>query len=239
MKLNSRLPFVLSAATVALLSPLGTAQTGLDAQDQRATKQLESVLRRRVKSLSGPLQLKIVPTSRSDAGQFAEIYLAARPAQIKKLRFSELTLRSVNARVDVPLLFSERKLGTLASPAMRTSLRAVVTESDLTNLLAQGKRTKEMNLRVRYIGQTMRVTGNLNFGFLRGPVVGLGKMRLAPNKSVYLDILSMKLNGAEVPTFAKQRFSQQINPVITYEDLPFAPKFRSLKVVGNRAIITA
>ena len=209
----------------------------MDAQDKRVVAALTKALKARVSSPGGTLKLNIVPTSRSGSGYFSQITIVGAPAQIKKLRVSELNMNARNVRIDVPHLMAEGKLRTLQST---TTLRAVVSESDLTKLLARGKSTREMGLRVKYLPDgRLSVNGTLNYTLINGPVSGIGRLRLAPGSKVNLDILSLKLRGREVPQFVKDQFSSRINPVINYEDLPFQPRFRGLKVVGTRAILSA
>ena len=183
------------------------------------------------------MQLTVRPTDRAAEGYFSEIYIAAHPATIKKkLRISALVMRARNVRLDVPHLLREGKVRTLSS---NTTLRAVITEKDLTDLLAKGKHSRAMGLRVKYLGDRMRVTGNWKWGWFNGPIIGVGKLRLAPDYKIHLDILSLKLNGAEVPQFVKNKFSEKINPVIDYEDMPFRPRFRGVKVEGTKATVSA
>lgn len=229
-------------AAPAKSAPAKPAKPPLTAQQkqkaQQVTEALTKFLRRRVKSPTGKLQLVVRPGARADMGQFSEIYIAGQPARVKKLQVTELAMRARNVRINVPeLMKSEDKdLETLTS---QTSLRIVVTEKDLENMLARGKTTGPMGLKVKYLQDRMQISGNVNYAMINGPVVGTGRLRLAADHKVYLDILSLKLNGAEAPTFVKQRFSQRINPLISYDELPFRPQFKSLKFVGNKAILTA
>jgi len=209
----------------------------VDRQAQRVMNALERVLRGKISSPGGKMNLSMKPTARAGEGYFSEIYLAAHPASFKKkMRISELVMRARNVRLDVPHLMREGKVNTLAST---TTLRAVITENDLTAMLANGKRTKAMGLRVKYIGDRMRVTGNWNWGWFSGPVIGVGRLRLAPGYKINFDIISLKLNGAEVPQFVKTKFSEKLNPVIDYEEVPFRPRFRGVKIQGAKATVYA
>jgi hypothetical protein len=226
-------------ATPAKAAPAPAQPTAQQQQRaQQVTSALTTFLRKRVKSPTGKLQLVVRPGARADAGHFSEIYIAGNPASVKKLRVSELAMRARNVRINVPeLMKSENKeLETISS---QTSLRIVVTEKDLESMLARGKTTGSMGLRVKYLEDRMQISGNVNYAMLNGPVVGTGRLRLAADHKVYLDILSLKLNGAEAPPFIKQRFSERINPLISYDELPFRPRFKSLKFVGNKAILSA
>lgn len=212
------------------------AQQARQARARRVAATLERLLRARVSSPGKRLQLVIRPGARADEGYFSEVFLSGRPVQVKKLSITELSLRARDVRLDVAALLNKGKIRTLAS---RSALRAVVTESDLMALLARGRSTRAMNLRVKYLGDRIRVSGNWNWGWLNGPLVGEGRLRLAPGSRVNFDIISLKLNGAELPDFVKSRFSNRINPVLSYEDIPFQPRFRSLQLKGNKAILTA
>lgn len=223
-------------ATPAATAAKAAATPAAQQRARQVTAALTRLLRARVSSPGGQLKLIMRPTARAGEGHFSEIYLAGRPVQVKKLRISEFSLRARDVRLDAARLLRDGSLHTLAS---RTSLRAVVTESDLTALLARGKRTAAMKLRVKYTGDRIRVSGNWNWGWFNGPVVGVGRLRLAPGHKVNFDILSLKLNGAEVPDFVKTRFSERLNPVISYDDLPFQPRFRSLTFRGSKAILAA
>lgn len=228
----------LSSAAIFLLGANAPAQSapGADAGDQRVAAELTRVLRARITSPSG-VKITVKPTDRSSEGYFAQVAMASKNAKIKKLPLSELTLDARNVRIDVPYLRRENGIRTLAAT---TNFRAVVSENDLTNLLAQGKSTKDMKLRVKYLPDgRMRVSGQLNYTLVNGPVQGIGRLVLKPGSKVNLEIQSLKLRGAEVPGFIKDQLSSRINPVIDYADVPFKPRFRSLKVVGTRAILSS
>lgn len=197
---------------------------------------LKRLLNSKVTSPGGKLNLKVQGNSRTANGYFTNILVGGRPAQVRKLRISELTLNATDVRIDVNALLNQNELRTLSS---KTKLRAVISQDDLTLLLSKGKHTKQMGLRVTYIGDKMHVTGNFHWGWFNGPVMGDGKLRLAPGHKVFFDIISLKLNGNEVPAWLKTKFSERINPVIDYEDIPFRPVFKSLTFKGPVAILTA
>lgn len=223
--------------STALAAPAPGAPPTLDAPGKRVMDRLLVILHRRVKKPDGtPVHIEVTPTARAAEGYFSRILIRDAPVQLKKkLRVSQVLLDARNVRIDVPLLWSERRVRTFSS---QTSLRAVISESDLTSMLAKGRHTAEMGLRVRFLGDKLGVTGNLNYALINGPIVGVGKLRMAPGHKVYLDILSLKLRGVEVPAFIKNQFSGRINPVINYDDLPFSPPFKGVKVVGNKAYLT-
>lgn len=208
----------------------------LDARDKKVTAQVESILRDLIKSPTGkPATIQISPNARASEGYFDRIVIKGAPLQFKKLYVSEFLLDARNVKVDVPALSSVRKIRTSRST---TTLRAVISEDDLTKMLRHSSGTKDMNLRVKYVGDKMRVTGNLNYPLVNGPVTGVAKLRQGANHKVFLDILSLQLRGVEAPGFVKSQLSNRINPVIDYEDLPFHPPFKTLKVVGNKAYLS-
>ncbi|MBW3634940.1 MAG: DUF2993 domain-containing protein [Armatimonadetes bacterium] len=232
-----------SASAVCGALVLGTgapdvpAAPTLDAQDKRVSERLALLLHQNIKQPNGSkIKLVVSPTARASEGYFSQIHMSGAPVQLRqKLRISEFSLDARNVRVDVVSLWGANKVRTLQS---QTTLRAVITEDDLTQLLARGKRSKGMNLKVKYLGNQMRVTGNLNYPLLSGPVVGVGTLRLMPGHKVHLDITSLKLRGVETPAFVKNQLMGHVNPVIEYQDLPFNPPFKSVKVVGNKAILS-
>ncbi len=208
----------------------------LDAQDQRVVERLRWLLNKRVTRPNGSkINLLIVPTARASEGYFAQVKMSGAPAQLKKrFQVSDFALDARNVRLDVPSLFNGNRVKTYAAT---TALRAVITEQDLTTNLAKGGGTKDMGLRIRFLGDKIGVTGRLNYALINGPINGTAKLRLAPGHKVFLDILSLKLRGVEVPGFIKNQFSGHINPIISYEDLPFNPPFKSVKMVGNKAVL--
>ncbi len=241
-KLTRQQPLIVVGLGAALMGTVLTfpasapAAPALDARDKRVAAQVESILRNLVKNPNGGgVKISVVPNARASEGYFDRISIQGAPLRFKKLYVSEFALDARNVKVDVPALWSVRKIRTSRST---TKLRAVISENDLTRMLASSKSTKSMGLKVRYIGDKMRVTGNLNYGLVNGPVTGVAKLRQGANHKVYLDILSLKLRGVESPGFVKNQFSNRINPVIDYQDLPFNPPFRTLKVVGNKAYLS-
>ncbi len=225
-------PFALSLTS----APAPAAPALVDARGQKITQRVEQLLRGVIKSQSGtPIALKITPDARSSQGFFPHITISGGATQLKSLFASEFQLDAQNVQVDVPALTSIGKVRTTRS---QTRLRVVITEDDLTKMLARGKNTRGMGLRVEYVGDKMRITGNLNFTFLNGPIVGMAKLRQMGDHNVYLDILSLQLRGVEAPGFIKNQLSNRINPIVNYSNLPFNPPFRHLRVSGNKAILS-
>jgi hypothetical protein len=218
-----------------MAAPAKPAHT-LSPQGRRVVEKVRGLLNSKVSSPGGRMQLRLVPGTHPERGEFREIAASGAPAKVRKLEISQMTLRARDVRIDVPSLFRENKLRTLRT---KTSLRAVVSDDDLTRYLAKGKHTQGMGLQVRFQGKATRVTGNFKWQWFSGPVDGLGRLRLGPNYKVYFDIITLKLNGKSVPDWLKQKFSDKINPLIDYDDVPFRPQFKSLEFRGNHAILTA
>ncbi len=216
------------------------AQTApaLSAADKNVTQQVEQILRTRISSPNKNLKLVVRPTSRSRDGYFSEIIIEGKPIRIKKLSIAEFSLRAKDVRISVAGL-KEQKIRTLQS---NTKFHAVVNENDLTQMFARGKHTKGMGLKAKYLkdpahGDVLQISGNWKWTLFNGPVTGMGKLRVTKDNQVYADIISLKLNGAEVPGFVKDKFSESLNPVLDYNDVPFQPRFRTLTVQGTEAIL--
>ncbi len=194
-------------------------------------------MNKRVKRPDGQkINISIIPTARASEGYFSQVKMSGAPAQLKKrFQVSEFSLDARNVRLDVASLWNGNRVKTYSAT---TTLRAVITEDDLTTNLAKGGGTKNMGLKIRFLGDKIGVTGNLNYALINGPVSGTAKLRLAPGHKVYLDILSLKLRGVEVPGFIKNRFAGHINPIISYEDLPFNPPFKTVRMSGKKAILS-
>lgn len=225
---------------LGVISLMRMAQTApaLNVEDKKVTQQVEQILRSRVSSPNKNLKLVVRPTSRARDGYFSEIIVKGKPVRIKKLSVTEFSLHARDVRISVAGL-KEQKIRTLQS---KTKFHAVVTENDLTQMLARGKHTKSMGLKTKYLkdpthGDVMQVSGNWKWTWFNGPVIGVGKLRLTKENQVYADIISLKLNGAEVPNFIKNKFSESLNPVLDYNDVPFQPRFRTLTVQGDKAIL--
>lgn len=217
-------------------APASAAPATVDATGQRVTHRVDQLLRGVLKTQNGtPIALKITPDARSSQGFFPHITISGGATRLKNLFVSEFQLDAQNVQVDVPALTSVGKVRTVRS---QTRLRVVITEDDLTKTLSRGKNTRGMGLRVKYVGDKMRITGNLNYAFLNGPISGLAKLRQTSDHNVYLDILSLQLRGVEAPGFIKNQLSNRINPIVNYSTLPFNPPFRHLHVVGNKAILS-
>ncbi len=218
---------------LALGARIAAPAQGLDAQGQRVTNLLREVLSEKVKNAS----FTITPTADARSGYFSEVVISGAPVRIKHTRLSGLLLHARHVHVSVSQLINERKITTLGAV---TNLRATITENDLDQLLAEGKHTADMHLHVKFLpGAKLRVAGNWHWTMLNGPVVGVGHLRLAPGNKVNIDVLSLKLNGAEVPGWVKSKFNEKLNPILDYTDVPFQPRFNGLKVVGSTATLYA
>ncbi len=203
---------------------------------QAVTEALKIALKNSISSPGGNMVVKITPNTKSAQGYFSEVYVAARPAKIKKRQFSEFVMRGKNVRLDVGKLMK----GHIKTLSSQTTLRAVVTESELTQALAKGRSSADKGMVVKFAGNgAVRVTGNWKMSWFSGPMDAVGKLKLGPNYTVIADIDSLKLNGKTVPVGVKNKFQEKINPLLDYEDLPFRPPFKSLTFAGNKAIITA
>jgi len=236
--------FIVGASAVGAASLFATysrpvtaaaVRRGPETQNQKVTAALTRLLEDSIASPGGKATVTVRPTNRASEGYFAEIQISAKPAKVKKLRFSEVTLLARDVRVDVASLMDEGKLKTLDS---KTRLRAVVTEADLQDALAQGKRSKEMGIKVKFLGDRVRVTGNWKFAWFSGPAVAEGKLRLTTRHKVQFDFTTVTLNGREMPQRAKDRLAAKINPLVDYEDMPFSPPFKTIKLVGDKAVVS-
>ena len=228
---------LLGLALTAAGSQAATPTAAQKAKGQEVTKKLTALLNKRIQTTSGgKLQIKIVPAARADQGYFSEIFISANPARIKKLRFSELTLRARNVRISPTSLLKDNKLVTLAST---TTMRAVITEDEVTEALAKGRSSKDKDLKVKFVAGKVRVTGKWSMSWFSGPMEAVGKLRLGTGHTVMADIETLKLNGKQVPDGLKKKFSDKINPLVDYTDLPFRPPFKAMRVTGTKAIITA
>ena len=210
-------------------------------QPDKYTAAVVKALRANITSPNDKLQVEVHPTSRAKDGYFSEIYVAGRPAQNKNLRMTDFALRARDVHINMPHLWQTGKIDTISS---NTKLRAVISEGDLTQLLALGKATASMGLKVKYLrhpewGDVMQVSGNWNMFLFSGPITGVGRLKLAPGSTVNLEILSLKLRGVESPQSLKNLFTTKLNPVLDYHDVPFQPKFNGLKVQGDKAVLTA
>lgn len=227
-----------SATAPKRVSNLTVAQ---QLRGRNVTQKLTKYLKRRISSPRGQLTFVIRPGARPDLGHFSEIVIAGNPIQLKKkLQISEFSMRARNVRIDPNAILRDdnRELRTLSA---NTSVRAVISEDDLTSMLAKGRRSAEMNLRVKFNSGNIRVAGNWKWGWFNGPVVANGKLRLvrgSGGNQVFFDISSLTLNGAQVPGFMKNKFSEQLNPLISYNDLPFLPQIRTIRFVGKKAFLS-
>lgn len=233
--------FLYGAATLVVAGWITGANTApaLTAADKQVAQQVEKALRTRYTSPNKTLRLVVRPTARSRDGYFSEIIVEGKPVQIKRLRVSEFSLHARDVRVKLDGL----KKNKVYTSQAKTKFRAVVSEADLTEMFAQGKHTRSMGLKARYLkdpthGDVLQVAGNWKWSWFNGPVKGVGKLRITKDNQVFADIISLKLNGAEVPGFVKNKFSSSLNPVLDYNDVPFQPRFKSLKVQNQRAILT-
>ena len=207
----------------------------MDATGQAVTDKLGAALREKI-SAPGHLSSVIKPTPRAAEGYFEEIRIEATGVSLKRIKVTELSMDARNVRIDVPRLMRDGQVETLSS---QTTLRAVITEDDLTDMLATGNTTRDMGLKVKYQGTKVSITGNLNYSLVNGPVTGLGGLRMLPGHKVNLDILSLKLRGVEAPSFLKGYLSSKLNPVLDFQDVPFNPPFKGVTVSGQRAVIAA
>ncbi|MEO6907414.1 MAG: LmeA family phospholipid-binding protein [Abditibacteriaceae bacterium] len=224
--------------SVLTLPPISPAQIAIAASQSgsRVTHALENYLRNRITSPGGRLDIKITPGAKADQGYFTEVLIVAKPASIKKRQFSLLRLHATNVHIDPNALLKRNDLETLSST---TTLYAEVTDHQLTAALAGGKNSSVMNLKVNFKGDLIQVSGNYDWGLFSGPFTATGKLRLGGGHQIVADIQSLKINGFEAPAFIKSKFSERINPLIDYTDLPFKPPFRKLVIQGNKAIVYA
>jgi len=209
---------------------------GLSKEGHRVVSKVREILHAKVSSPGGQMKLNIVPGAHPERGEFREISAIGAPAKVRKLEITSIHITARDVRIKVADMFRENKIRTTTA---KTTLRAVVTDNDLTRYLGKGNHTRDMGLQVRFMGKATRVTGNFKWQWFSGPVEGYGRLRLGDDCKVYFDILTLKLNGKAVPDWLKVKFSEKINPIIDYDEVPFRPQFKRLQIQGDRAILTA
>jgi hypothetical protein len=202
---------------------------------KKVTAELNRILKKVIKGPPNKVQIRVLPAQRADLGYFSEIFISAKPAKINHRKFSELVLRARNVRISPHALLNDGKILTLTSV---TSLRALITEDEVTQALAKGRDSKNKDLRVTFDGGKVHVTGRWQWSWFSGPMDATGQLRLGSNHTVIADIQDLKLNGKEVPEGMKNKFSEKINPLIDYNDLPFRPPFKSIRFHGKTAVIS-
>jgi hypothetical protein len=216
-------------------APVASGSAAQKAKAQEVTARLTKMLRKRIKSPGSNLQLRVVPTVHADQGYFSEVFISATPAQIKDIRFSSLTLRARNVRISPTALLEDHSIRTLSSV---TTMRAVVTEAEVTSALAKGEDSADKKLTVKFVGDKIRVSGMWKWSWFSGPMEAIGQLKLGTAHTIVADIQSLKLNGKEVPQGLKNKFMEKINPLLDYTELPFRPPFKSIRFIGNKAVIS-
>ncbi len=230
--------FALPVIAAASLSRAATAPAQ-NAKAQQVTASLNKFLHKKLSSPNGSLRIVVKPGARADAGYFSEVAIYGKPAMLKnRMPVTELQMRATNVHISPSMILRQHKRD-LVTIASTTALRIVISEDDLTQMFANGKSSANMHLKAKFLGDRLRVAGNMKLGWLNGPVVATGKMRVGADHMVYIDLLTLQLNGVEAPAALKANFSNRLNPLISANDLPFRPIFKPLKFYGPRVIITA
>jgi uncharacterized protein YpmS len=113
-----------------------------------------------------------------------------------------------------------------------------MTATQFTSFLAKGKHTKDMNIKVKFENEKLRVTGNWKLFLFSGPIDTVGRLVVAKNDEIHFKVESLKLNGIGAPRSLINKFEEKVNPVIDSKDLPLNPPINAVRFKGDTLVVT-
>ena len=164
-------------------------------------------------------------------------YTATAPCFLIEARLRHEVNGGSEAKVDVEKLMKENDLEFVSAKSQ--SIHAVATPEDFSFMLAKGKDTKHMKLRVKFGDNKIHVTGNWKLYVFQGPMDLVGKFRLRNSEQVDLIVDSLKINDRSAPPSVIRQFEEKLNPLMDTSDFPFRPKLRTVKIEGQHLILSS
>jgi len=203
---------------------------------------LEAHLRKRISNPVNQkaLHIRIVPSSdpaETAKGKFQLVEIKSSPAKIKSVMLLKFDAVIIEPIVDVELLVEKDSLKVLS--VKESHCEAIFTPQSFEQIFADGKHTKNMNIKVKFRDdQQVELSGRwLLFG-INNPFRAVAKFFPAQDGSVHVRISEFYFNSVPVPEWLQRRFESKLNPILKPDDMIFDPIIRSVVIEGDKMIVS-
>jgi len=203
---------------------------------------LEAHLRKRISNPVNQkaLHIKVVPSpnpAETARGKFQLVEIKSSPAKIKSVMLLKFEAVIIEPVVDVEPLMEKDSLKVLSVKESRCE--AIFTPQSFEQIFADGKHTKNMNIKVKFRDdQQVELTGRwLLFG-INNPFRAVARFFPAQDGSVHVRINEFYFNSVPVPEWLQRRFESKLNPILKPDDMLFDPIIRSVIIEGDKMIVS-
>ncbi|MFA4029745.1 MAG: hypothetical protein GDYSWBUE_001039 [Candidatus Fervidibacterota bacterium] len=232
---------VLLGAVSVLLVELVCAQGGNFTAAQ-VVSALERHLRKRITNPIDPknLRIKVVPSPNPEEtakGKFQLVEISGSPVRIKSVNLLKFEALVIEPTVDAKALVEDDRLIVLS--VKESHCDAVFTPQSFEQLFAEGKHTKNMNIKVKFRDdQQVELTGRWTLFGINNPFRAVGRVFPAQDGSVHVRFSELYFNAVPVPEWIQRRLEARLNPLLKPEDMIFDPIIKSAVIEGDRMIVS-
>ncbi|MCS7253188.1 MAG: hypothetical protein RMK18_10770 [Armatimonadota bacterium] len=203
---------------------------------------LEQHLRKRISNPVDPkaLHIKIVqsPSQEETAkGKFQLVEIRSSPVRIKTVNLLKFEALVIEPVVDAKMLVEDDKLVVLS--VKESHCDAIFTPQSFEQIFAEGKYTKNMNIKVKFRDDNqVELTGRWTLFGINNPFRAVGKFLPAQDGSVHVRFSELYFNAVPVPEWLQRRLEGRLNPLLKPDDMIFDPIIRSVVIEGDRMLVS-
>jgi hypothetical protein len=194
---------------------------------------LDGLIRQTFHAAAKPLKIEIKTARQTVEGYFSSVSIDGAPVKVGQIEIASIWLRAKNLRLDVSAL----KAGTVQVLSGQVNARVVISEGNMTSLLAKQPQTAGMNLKAHILSNGVEIAGRSTTGLLRGDVRLFGVILPKPG-AIAFQVNAFTVNGSPVSALLKAIAQAQVNAALKVEDIPFKPLFKSVSYGKDGVTVT-
>ncbi len=218
MRISTKLTLLATAIAALLSSGARAAVDPADVQ-QRLHKKLGK------RWTCKKLVVKVTPyesQAETDRGHFRSILIKTDAATRKGLTIAPLMLKSYDVVLDLNALYKDNEIVTKSRRT--THIEAKMTEQDLNKLWL----TKDMPIKQLHVDLgdgDVTCTGVYKLGW-GNRLKLIGEFEVKKETELHFKAKGGWINGVPLPLGLLNQVLKLMNPLLTFQDLPFAPRIK-------------
>lgn len=234
-------PLLVACVASVLIGEFARGQSSNYTASQVAAA-LERHLHKRISCPTDPkaLRIKVVPSPNPEEtakGKFQLVEISGSPVKIKSVNLLKFDALIIEPTVDAKALVEEDKLIVLS--VRESHCDAIFTPKSFEQIFAEGKHTKNMNIKVKFRdGQQVELTGRWTLFGINNPFRSVGRVFPAQDGSVHVRFSELYFNAVPVPEWIQRRLEAKLNPLLKPDDMIFDPIIKSVVIEGDMMIVS-
>lgn len=233
-------PLLVACVASVLVDEFAGGQSNYTAS--QVTAALERHLRKRISCPTDPkaLHIKVIPSPNPEEtakGKFHLVEISGSPVKIKSVNLLKFDALVIEPSVDAKALVEEDRLIVLS--VKESHCDAIFTPQSFEQIFAEGKYTKNMNIKVKFRDdQQVELTGRWTLFGINNPFRAVGRVFPAQDGSVHVRFSELYFNAVPVPEWIQRRLEAKLNPLLRPDDMIFDPIIKSVVIEGDRMIVS-